>query len=108
MNANKITELDGASMGYKTPQQSFQEALNFTSEVNEIDVDSKKEISLLELFRKFNDSVITYPVVVLLINTFSVLIIIFQRSLALIIKLIVLVLYVVLLGFTVFTFKNRN
>lgn len=61
-----------------------------------------------QLLRAFNDSEVLYPTFVSVLSALSLAIVVFQKTVSILVKCILIVLYLVLLFTTVFTFKNRG
>lgn len=61
-----------------------------------------------QLLRAFNDSEVLYPTFVSVVSTLSLAIVVFQKTVSILVKFILIVLYLVLLFTTKFTFKNRG
>nr|WOJ45370.1 GrBNV_gp51-like protein [Apis mellifera nudivirus] len=107
------------SLDYKTPEQTYNKALNFDSE-NESDSNDpkngqqqqqqqKQSINerLKNFMRRINDSAYIYPTVTILIVTLIVIITIFQQSVSLIIKVILILVFMAFLFYTIWQFRAK-
>lgn len=98
---------------FKSPQRVYEEALNFDDLVGSgvvVDgggTDNAVALKFSRLLSAFNDSEVLYPTFVMVLSALSLVIVVFQKSVSILVKCILVVLYLVLLVTTVYTFKNR-
>lgn len=110
---------DGAEVAggsFKSPQRAYEEALNFEERARAGDAtggvlggtENAVALKFSRLLRAFNDSEVLYPTFVLVMSALSLVIVVFQKTVSILVKCILVVLYLVLLLTTVVTFKNRG
>lgn len=118
--ANRVSQHrqtnEAPRLSYMSPQQTYDEALNFTVPPNEIgtgiSADSADKTLNLQskfshLMKSLNNSEILYPTIILVISAISLLIVVFQKSVSTIVKCVLILLYLTILVVTVYTFKNK-
>lgn len=90
-----------------TPQEELNYALNFENLKN---LGSKtileSQSKLKSMMQKFNNSSFVYPSIVILIYTATVFLLMFQKSVSILFKALVFLIYICLMIFTAITFKN--
>lgn len=106
-----------AAGSFKSPQRVYEEALNFEERVRADEAtgavlggvtENAVALKFSRLLRAFNDSEVLYPTFVLVVSALSLVIVVFQKTVSILVKCILVVLYLVLLLTTVVTFKNRG
>lgn len=107
-------------LNFKSPQQAYEEAMNFDAALLNVGVrgtpksvlGAEKYYSLESKFsrlvKSINNSEKLYPAIVLVVSAVSLLIVTFQKSISVLVKCIVILLYLTILVVTVITFKNRT
>lgn len=119
--AVQFTTETAPGLNYKSPQQTYAEALNFdahedrdggsgggaSAAVSETDSVSDLQSKFKHLVKSINDSEILYPTVVLVVSAISLLVVVFQKSVSAVVKCVLILLYLAILVVTVFTFKNK-
>lgn len=110
---------EAPKLNYKSPQQTYDEALNFNAveelgdgiaAVTDMSTDNTSNLQskFSHVMKTLNNSEILYPTIVLVISAISLLVVVFQKSVSAIVKCVLILLYLVMLVVTVYTFKNKG
>lgn len=101
----------GLNLNYKSPQEAFNDALNFSEDENNnpMDDDSMKnckmEKMMTTMLKNINDSKYIYPTISIVVLTILVIIILFQK-ISVGIKILSSVILLIFVAFSVFINKN--
>lgn len=100
-------------MDYKTPQETFTNAINFDTKVDE---ESGKTMSgttrtlqskFNNLLRRINDSEYIYPTISVLMVTIMVIIVVFNQKINILIKCLAVVLLLLFIIYTIYQYRYK-
>lgn len=100
-------------MDYKTPQETFTNAINFDAKVDE---ESGKTMSgttrtlqskFNNLLRRINDSEYIYPTISVLMVTIMVIIVVFNQKINILIKCLAVVLLLLFIIYTIYQYRYK-
>lgn len=102
------TESKALPINYKTPEKTYQDALNFDNDKNNSIKTTNNIDNFSMLMGKMNKFEYVYPAIAIFTLSITLIIIIYQKSLSTLIKGVLICIFIAFIAFTVIQFKNKK